>query len=177
MAQPLKISVTLSAADFSAFAWFDTFLRRGRWRMPALFAAAFTAFACVAFARADAGNQGVLLGCVLLAVGLGLPLVYLANYALSLRRQAKAMGLPRPVYNIELGGDGVTCYHTAGEGAAAFTPWAGVYGAWRRGDAVYLYPDAQHAYLLPDTGKPAAARRVWDCIAAHLPPEKLHHAK
>ena len=169
----LRVAVTLDRAAFSRFAWFDTMVRRRRWQRPATFAAIFTVLALIAFLRADAENQGALLGGVLLAVGLGLPLVWLASYALSLRKQAKVMGLPRAVYTVELGESGVTCYQTAAGAAPEHTPWADVYGAWRRPDAVYLYVQSGKAYLLPD-GEKRQMDKIWATLKGHLPKEKLY---
>ena len=169
----LRVAVTLDSDTFSRFAWFDTMIRRKRWQRPAAFAAIFTVLAIIAFLRADAENQGALLGGVLLAVGLVLPLVWLASYALSLRRQAKAMGLPRPVYTVELDESGVTCYQTAAGAAPEHTPWADVYGAWRRLEAVYLYVQPGKAYLLPE-GEKRQADKIWAALTKHLPKEKLH---
>ncbi len=169
----LRVAVTLDSDTFSRFAWFDTMVRHKRWQRPATFAAIFTVLAIIAFLRADAENQGVLLGGVLLAVGLVLPLVWLASYALSLRKQAKAMGLPRPVYTVELTESGVTCYQTAAGAAPEHTPWADVYGVWRRPDAVYLYVQPGKAYLLPDGGK-RQTDKLWAALERRLPEEKMH---
>lgn len=172
----LRIAVTLDSDTFSRFAWFDAMVRRKRWQRPAAFAAIFTVLALIAFLRADAENQGALLGGVLLAAGLGLPLVWLASYALSLRRQAKAMGLPRAVYTVELDESGVTCYQTAAGAAPEHTPWADVYGAWCRPDAIYLYVRPDKAYLLPDTEK-RQANKIWAMLERRLPKEKRHSGR
>lgn len=169
----LRVAVTLDSNTFSRFAWFDTMARRKRWQRPAAFAVIFTVLAVIVFLRADAENQGALLGGVLLAAGLGLPLVWLASYALSLRRQAKAMGLPRAVYTVELDESGVTCYQTAAGAAPEHTPWVDVYGVWRRPDAVYLYVQPGKAYLLPDTEK-RQTDKIWTVLGYRLPAEKLH---
>lgn len=169
----LRVAVTLDSDTFSRFAWFDTMIRRKRWQRPTAFAAIFTVLALIAFLRADAENQDALLGGVLLAVGLVLPLVWLASYALSLRRQAKAMGLPRAVYTVELDESGVTCYQTAAGAAPEHTPWADVCGAWRRPDAIYLYVQPGKAYLLPD-GEKRQADKIWATLEGCLPEEKLY---
>lgn len=108
------------------------------------------------------------------SVRLVLPLVWLETYAFSLRKQAKAMGLPRPVYTIKFNESGVTCYQPVADAAPEHTPWADVYGAWCRPDAVYLYVQPGKAYLLPD-GNKRQADKMWAMLERCLPMEKLHY--
>ena len=107
------------------------------------------------------------------SVRLSLPLVWLETYAFSLRKQAKAMGLPHAVYTVELDESGVTCYRPAVSAAPEHTPWADVYGAWHRSDAVYLYVQPGKAYLLPE-GEERQADKIWAILVGHLTKEKLH---
>lgn len=168
-----RIAVTLDGETFRRFAWFDTMVRRGGWRRPALFAAILGGCACVAFAYMAVDPQSALLGTILLLVGLGLPAVWLAMFARSVRRQARGMRLPRAVYNIDLTAAGVSCWHTAGGGTAETTPWADVFGAWRRPGVVYLYVQPGRAYLLPCTDD-RQAKKIWAVLTAHLPAQRLH---
>ena len=107
------------------------------------------------------------------SVGLVLPLVWLEIYAFSLRKQAKAMRLPRPAYTVKLTESSVTCYQTAAGAAPEHTPWADVYGAWHLSDAVYLYVQPGKAYLLPE-GEERQADKIWAILVGHLIKKKLH---
>ena len=169
----LHITVTLDGDTFRRFAWFDTMRLRRGWRRPVLFAAILGTCAAAAFAYAGTDANSVLLGVLLLAVGLGLPLVWVGMFARSVRRQVRAMKLPRTVYNIDLTESGVTCWHTAGGAAAETTPWAQVYSAWRRPGAVYLYVQPGRAYLLPAAGA-AGDEKLWAVLGAQLPADRLH---
>ena len=88
----LLVPARIDAAAFCRFAIFDAFSVRKRWRSPALFAALMSAFAAVCLAMHGSREGAGLLGGVLLAVGLGLPLVYVVSYVCSVRRQAKGEG-------------------------------------------------------------------------------------
>src|SRR5699024_4931320 len=120
-----------------------------------------------------------LLGGVLTAVALGLPLVYFGMFFRSVSLQAKKMGLstPKSVYRVELGPDGVGMWPAGQQDKAqpaASHDWESVYGAWRTAQAVYLYITATHAYLLPAEEIPGGADAAWTLLGEHLPAEKLH---
>ena len=172
----IHINVRIGSEDFQDFAVFDTIQRTKRWVRPCVFAVIMIAFACVCFALANSGNQGILMGCVLLAVGLGLPLVYFFQFFYSVRQQAKKMKLDRPrhAYDILLNEDGVTFRAPTPAGGSAVTPWAEVYGDWQRDNIIYLYVSAQRAYLLPAGQSNVRDEKLWEYVSAHLPADKVH---
>lgn len=182
MPHTIEIPVRLDYEKFKDFANFDVFKLRRRWRLPAAFAVILTAFATVCFVIANDSNQGYLLGGVLLAVGLGLPAAYFAQYYSDIKKQARLQGLtkPRLVYTVLLDEAGVT--QRTGGGAtkmqdAPLVPWADVFGAWREENAVYLYVAPTRALLLPNGQANVSDARLWAYIQEHLPAEKLHEAK
>jgi hypothetical protein len=168
----IHIPVRIDAATFRQFALFDTFVRGKRWRGPALFAALLSASACICFAM-HARRGAVLLGCVLLLVGLGLPAAWLASYLLSLRAQARRMHLatPQHAYTLLVRDSGVEISSVQGKGKTTLA-WGQVYAAYRRKACTYLYADAAHAYLLPHSQIEGGEAGLWAMLAAHLPAEK-----
>ena len=73
----ITVPVRLDAGTFKRFSRFDMFVLRRRWVRPAAFALILMAFAVVALLSGKA--QSGLIASVLLAVGLGLPLVYVGH--------------------------------------------------------------------------------------------------
>ena len=100
--QEIVIPVKLSERTFRRFARFDMLRLRKHWVRPVLFALIFCAFAAVAlFSRLP---QSGLIAAVLLAVGLGLPIVYIGMFLSQVNLQADKWQLRkgRLVYTVTL---------------------------------------------------------------------------
>lgn len=166
MERNLIVPSRVDTDTFLQFGIFDTFRLQKLWRRPALFAAILCAFAAVCLISDREG--GTLLGGVLLAVGLGLPLVYIANFMLSLRRQAGRRKLDgkRIVYTLRFQPEGVSV--STGQETASFS-WEQIHHAYRVPGCIYLYAAPRRAFLLPENGQEES---VWQVLAEHLPPEK-----
>ena len=108
--QPVILLSRITPETFRAFALFDAFQRQKRWRGPALFALIFSAFAAVCFTLGRDLPQSGLLGGVLLAVGLGLPLFYIMYFLHSVEAQTKKLRLAqkRPAYTVRLDETGLS---------------------------------------------------------------------
>ena len=167
MERNLIVPSRVDTDTFLQFGVFDTFRLQKRWRRPALFAAILCG--CGAACLASGREGGTLLGGVLLAVGLGLPLIYVANFLFSLRRQAGRLQLDgkRIVYTLHLQPEGVSV--STGKENTAF-PWAQIHRAYRVPGCIYLYAAPRRAFLLPENGQEES---VWQALTEHLPPEKL----
>lgn len=172
----IQIPVRLDSTAFQEFALFDTLRLRQRWRNPVLFAVLMLSFSVVCFAFGGGRPGAALVGGVLLAVGLGLPLVYFFQFFRSVKRQAGAMGLdsPRHVYTVRLEEDGVRQSPADGADQPTRTPWAEVYGAWRTGSAVYLYVSTQRAYLLPNRQANVPDEELWQALTDRLGAARCH---
>ncbi len=175
----LSVPVRLDTALFREFSVFDVFTRQKRWRRPLLFAVLMAAFAVVCFTQIGKREGAALLGMVLLIVGVGLPLVYIASFFQSVSRQAKRMKLekPRNVYRVELSADGVRVLEAGrqnSQSSGQFFEWAQLYGAWRTATAVYIYVENTKAYLLPGKQIPGGPDAAWKYVQEKLPSEKQH---
>lgn len=164
--QTLMIPARIDAETFRRFAIYDTFIRQGRWRAPALFAVILGASAGVCFAVGQSREGAVLLGVVLLAVGLGLPAFYVLNYLWSVRKQGKRLDGSRIAYTLHLREEGLLA--VAGQERAEF-PWAQLFLACRARDCIYIYVSSQKAFLLPECAQSEAA---WTLLQEKLPAEK-----
>lgn len=166
----ITVPVKLTARSFRDFAIFDTLARQRKWVMPVVFCLLLSFFAGVCYAMRDRGRGAMALVAVLLVVGIGLPVVYFASFLNSIRQQNRRMGLsePKEIYTVTLDADGV--HVDAGDQHMDHT-WASLYRAYRRPDAVYLYPSPKQAYLLPYADTDAQA--LWALIDSHLPNDKL----
>lgn len=165
----VTVPVKLTAKGFRDFAIYDTLVRQRKWVLPAVFCLILSVSAAICYALRDRSPNAGLLVSVLLVVGLGLPAVYFLSFFNSVRQQNRRMDLtePKAVYTVTLDSQGV--HVDAGEEHLDH-PWADVYQAHFRPEAVYLYPSPKQAYLLPfaDTD-PATLKQI---LADHLPAEK-----
>jgi len=162
----ITIPVRLDAAAFRRFSRFDTFRLRKRWRRPAAFALIFAAFAAAALLSRK--PQSGLLAGVLLAVGLGLPLVYIGTYLSQVRAQARRLDPPRHVYTVVLDFDGIRVENAQRQESPLSLKWRDAPAAFRAKGCIYLYASAQRAFLLPDGQADAPDEAVWACIAEHM---------
>ena len=163
--EELVVQSKIDGETFSEFARFDLLRVRKRWRRPAGFAAFFTLLALLAFSRTGKVEHAALLGGVLLAVGLGLPLVYFANFARSVRRRARQQDPRAIAYTVTLTPAGVAVKKGA---QSAEYAWDRIYHAYRLERSAALYVDPAHALLL--AGPQAAA--AWEFLTRRLPEEK-----
>lgn len=156
----VTVEANIDAATFRRFALYDAFTRQKRWRSPALFAVILSAFAAVCFAAQKTHAQAVLLGSVLLGVGLALPLVWFGSFLLSVRRQARRLGLSakKTQYRVTLTEEAV---HVENSREEADFAWEKVCAAHRAKDCVYLYVGPARAFLLPDGPN---TDRAWEMI-------------
>lgn len=162
------IPANLDRHDFVQFALFNTFRLKKRWKSPLIFFCIMAAFAAVCFAVRKTHDQAVLLGTVLLSVGLVLPAAWFLMFLSSVRAEAKKHGLSKTKaqYFTLLSRDSFKVIRDKDE--AAFS-WADLYMAYRVKGCIYLYANADRAYLLPDCEDSDAA---WDLICSRLPEEK-----
>lgn len=171
MPEAITVPVKLTAKGFRNFAIYDTLARQRKWVMPVVFCLFLSLCAGVCYALRDRAQGTMALVSALLVVGIGLPAAYFASFFASIRQQNRRMGLDKPkaVYTVTLDGGGV---HVDAGGQHMDHPWDALYRAYRRPDAVYLYPSPKQAYLLPfaDTDPEA----LWALLAAHLPEDKLY---
>lgn len=168
----MTVDVILDAATFRRFTLFDLLRRRKVWRSPAIFAGILSACACVCFVMHHV-EGAVMLGCSLLLVGLGMPLVYFGTFFHSLKKQVAASGLQRPkqVYRLHLTRDpeGIAVENATEQ--ATYT-WAQVHHAYRDQGATYLFITPQRAFLLPDDCVPEGSEELWKLLCDMLPKEK-----
>lgn len=182
------VPVHLSPKDFRQFAFFDTFRVRRRWQMPLAFFLIMALFSAVCFLQHGIRNA-VLLGCVLLGVGILVPLAYVLSYLFGVNEQAKKNGLPaKPlVYTLTMqqGARGLSIQGVHGEEKIVLE-WKQVFGAYRVKDCIYLYLSPERAFLLPEgqggvTGdelyaflaKALSERRVADCRSIFAVPKAI----
>ena len=174
MKQEIRIPVRLDGALFRRFALFNAFRRQRRWVRPLLFAAIFGGFAAVCFLSGRA--QGPLLGTVLLLVGLGLPLVWVAAFLLQVRGQIKQAGLSkaRPVYTVVLRPDGLHVHREGKDAQALDLPWTKVYAACLVRGCIYLYVSPVQAFLLPEGQGGVPMAEIWQALARWMPEGRCH---
>lgn len=172
MNDTITVRVEMDAKTFRSFAWFDAFSRQKRWRSPALFAAILLAFAAVCFLMQGRAEQAALLGGVLTAVGVILPLGYFLQFYVTLRDQVKKFGLsqPKEVYSLTFSPEHVLVTNGKEENALA---WDSIFAAYRRKGCIYLYAAANKAFLLPEDQIPGGGDGLWAMLEGHMAPERL----
>lgn len=164
----ITIPVRLDVKTFRRFSRFDMFVLRKRWVRPVVFALILIAFAAVALLSGKA--QAGLIAAVLLAVGLGLPLVYFGTFLSQVNLQAARIKLdkPRLVYTVTLDFDGVRVVNNMKKEDAQAVKWTDAQAAFRRKDCVYLYVSPVKAFLLPSGQADATDDEVWAYLRAHM---------
>lgn len=162
------VPVKLDARTFKRFSRFDALRLRKRWVRPVVFALILIAFAVIALVSGKA--QAGLIAAVLLAVGLGLPLVYFGTFLSQVNLQAARFRLdkPRPVYTVTLNADGVGVTNDQKAEEAVHVPWKDAQAAFRVKGCIYLYVNAAKAFLLPDGQCDASPDEVWAYLVKHM---------
>ena len=169
MTGSIHIPVSLDEKTFKRFSRFDMFTLRRRWVRPVVFAAILIAFAVVALfsGRPQAG----LIAAVLLAVGLGLPLVYFGTFFSQVNLQAEQRRLKpaRRVYTVTLDFDGVHVENDQKKESPLTVEWSDVQAAFRVKGCIYLYVTTARAFLLPAGQADVSDDELWAYINEHMP--------
>ena len=168
----ITVNVKLDEKTFKRFARFDMFSLRKRWVRPALFSLILIAFAVIALLSRK--EQSGMIAAVLLAVGIGLPLVYIGTFLSQVNVQAARAKLKpaRPVYTVTLRDEGIRIVNDQKEEEPQEADWQSIQRAFRRKGCIYLYVTAAKAFLLPDRQADAPDHDVWDFIREHLGEDK-----
>ena len=173
---PITVRVNLTPKQFRRFACFDAFIRLKRWIQPLLFLCLMAGFSALCFFPLRDKPQSSLLGGVLLAIGLFLPIAYFGRFFTSLRSLSKKQKLPRPVYELTLGNkeDGLSVQSLTNQDEHLKLEWEKLFAAYRREGCVYLYILPNKAFILPDGQSDASDEAVWQRIADLMPKGKAH---
>ena len=178
--QSIKISVIMDDKIFRRFTIFDNIYRKRIWVSPVIFATIMSAFALVCFVMRGRADGAVMIGCVLLIIGLGLPAAFMRVLFKSTEAQIKAMGLERarPVYSLRLSRepDGVQVTNGGELTGHVEYEWGGMFGAYRVHGCTYLYVKSNKAFLLPDE-QAEGGSDIWSLLIDMLPKEKLHDCR
>ena len=164
----ITISVCLDEKTFKRFARFDIFILRKRWIKPALFFLVLIMFAAIAlFSRKP---QSGLIAAVLLAVGVGLPLVYIGSFSSQVNMQALKQRLdpPRKVYTVAMDGLHLTVENNQKQEELLQVAWKDVRQAIRVKGCTYVYVSPVKAFLLPDGQANVPDHDVWEFLTGHL---------
>ena len=168
----ITIHVSLNEKTFKRFARFDMMRLRKRWVRPAVFSLIMLAFAAVAlFSRKP---ESGMIAAVLLAIGLGLPLVYFGTFLsqVNLQAEKQKLGKGRRVYTVMLTRSGITVVNDQKKEDALNVSWQDARFASRRKDCIYLYVSATRAFLLPEGQANVPQDDVWDYLIHHLGDKK-----
>lgn len=171
--QEIVIPVRLDEKIFRRFARFDMLRLRKRWVRPAVFALILCAFAFAALLTKL--PQSGMIAAVLLAIGLGLPIVYIGMFLSQVNVQAEKAKLGKkgkPVYTVTLRTRDFSVVNNQKQGEAVTVPWGEAKQAFRMRKCVYLYASPVKAFLLPDGQANAPDTEVWEMIQRGLGKEK-----
>ena len=168
----ITIPVRLDEKTFRRFARFDMFTLRKKWIRPVIFSLILIAFAFIALLTRKA--QSGMIAAVLLAVGLGLPVVYIGTFLSQVNIQAVNNRLkpPRLVYTVRLDKDSLIVENNQKKEETLCLPWRDVQRAFRGRGCVYVYVTPARAFLLPSGQADAPDAAVWDFLCRHMGREK-----
>ncbi len=170
MEKEIRIEAKLTPEAFREFSYFDALTRQKRYRSPLLFLLIMAGFACICFTQVGRRENALLLGCVLLGVGLGLPAVYFLNFFLSVRNNARLLAQKKvpSAYTVILTSAGVVIPVKERDLEYA---WDSVFYVYRLRQSTCLYVEKDRAYMLP-LQDPETEARLWELICQALPAEK-----
>ena len=168
----MRIEVTMTEEIFRRFTLFDLMKRRKIWRSPAILAGILCPCACICFIMNHVRGSG-LLGCVLLLVGLGLPLSYFSSFAASMKQQVLVQGLKRPklVYTLVLT-EKAKGISVSNETEHADYEWKIVHHAYRDQQATYLFITKERAFILPHNCIEEGEDALWLLLRRKLPAQR-----
>lgn len=171
-AKEIVIPVKLDEKTFKKFARFDMFILRKKWVRPVVFSLIMLGFAAVALLVRK--EQSGMIAAVLLAVGLGLPLVYAGSFLSQVNMQAVRWKLKpaRNVYTVTLRDAGMTVENNQKKEDLLELDWPAVRKACRRKGCIYLYVTDAKAFLLPDGQANVSGEEVWQYLKDRLGSEK-----
>ena len=157
MSQPITVSVTMDAASFRRFRWFDLLQHNRIWKRPLVFTAILLVFAGVCLTQLNTRHEAGLLAGVLALVALGLPAVYFWNCAHGIKIFIQKLGLDKaakPFYRLQLDETGLSIWMAGEQDKAAPSRqcgWHHIHLAYRTENAIYLYVQQTQAYLWNDS--------------------------
>ena len=162
------IPVRLDAKTFRRFGNFDMLRLRKKWVRPVLFAVILVAFAFLALLTRK--EQSGMIAAVLLAVGLGLPLVYFGTFLSQMNMQVEKYRLdpPRRVYTVKLNFDGIHVTNNQQSENQVDVAWKDAQAAFRAKGCIYLYITPQRAFLLPDGQADCPPDELWAYVEKHM---------
>lgn len=168
----IVIPVKLDEKTFKRFARFDMFILRRQWIRPAVFSLILIVFAVAALLIRK--EQSGMIAAVLLAVGVGLPVVYVGSFLSQVNMQAVRQKLKpaQPVYTVTLREAGITVKNDQKEEDRLEMEWSAVRQAFRKKDCIYLYVTAAKAFLLPSGQADVPDPDVWQYFQEHLGADK-----
>ena len=168
MKQQITVPVRLDKKTFKRFSRFDMFRLRKRWVRPVVFALLLIAFAAVALLTRKA--QSGMIAAVLLAIGIGLPLVYFGSFFSQVNVKAAQLdlGKGRPVYTVQLDFDGIRVTNQMKKEPTVTVPWKDAPATFKAKGCVYLYVSPARAFLLPDSQADADDAALWAYIEEHM---------
>lgn len=170
--ESIQIDVRLEAGVFRRFALRDAFIHKRRWTSPVSFMVILLGFAVAAFVMKDR-DQSALIGTVLTAIAVGLPVVYFFTFLSSVNKNIKSLGLeaPRLVYSLTLSAqkNGILVHNHLRKEDDLTLEWAAVYGAIRVRGCIYFYVTPARAFLLPDGQATASPDELWAFLCAQMP--------
>ncbi len=176
-AGPITVPVKLDSKTFKRFAWFDMFTLRKRWKRPVLFSFMLIAFAVIALLTGK--SQSGLIAAVLLAVGIGLPVIYFGSFLSQVSAQAEDRRLepPRRVYTVTLGGKHLAVENNQKKEETLILNWKDVPQAYRVKGCIYLYVSPAKAFLLPDGQADVPDNEVWEYLVKHMGAQKCQNRR
>ena len=108
-------------------------------------------------------EQNRLRGTVLLAIGLGLPIVYVLMFLIQIGDEVKKLQLkkPRKVYTLVFSNEKITVTNNLVKEDPITLEWQKLPVAFRRKNAIYLYVTRARAFVLPAGQADASDDELW----------------
>ncbi|MBO6158561.1 MAG: hypothetical protein J6P72_04760 [Firmicutes bacterium] len=164
----ITIPVLLNEKTFRNFALFDSFWVKKRWIRPVVFAVLMIGFALVCLLLKK--EQSGMIAAVLLAIGLGLPLIYIGSFLSQVNMLAikNHLSPARKVYTVILQDKGIRAVNHQIKEPDLEVSWKDTWKAFYRKDCVYLYISPARAFLLPKGQADVADEVLRKFLRSHI---------
>lgn len=163
----ITINSKIYTSTFKKFSRFNAYKKNKIWKSPLIFLALMLTFAAICFAFVGKKQGALLLGIVLSVIGIILPIVYIAQFESSIRKQAKIMKLDdgKEAYVLILSDDEVIIKSGANVKKAELQKcsWNDFKEVWLNAGDIYLYTNKGNAYILPEQDE-----TTWEFVSSKI---------
>ena len=173
--EPIVVHVRLKADVYRKFVKFDAMFRTGRLKKVILFSLTMVLLSfLVSLIGGQALDNNFRPNGLLLVIAVFVPLVFVGDFMKTVRHQIRRLGLAKGAYIYSLWftdvEEGILAKNAEEERNYS---WENVHAVYYAEQAIYLYVQKRHAFLLPLEQIEGGAEALWVLIEGKVATEKI----